>query len=51
MSLGGERSGRRFRLGDELEVVLADVDIEGRKVDVLLPQKKGGRRKTGRRRR
>jgi ribonuclease R len=49
MSLVGERSGRRFRLGDELEVVLADVDVEGRKVDVLLPE--GGRKKGGRRRR
>ena len=49
LSLVGERSGRRFRLGDELDVVLADVDIEGRKVDVLLPQKKGGRKKAGKR--
>ena len=51
MSLVGERAGRRFRLGDELEVVLADVDIDARKVDVLLPEKRESRRKGGRRRR
>jgi ribonuclease R len=36
MSLVGERSGRRIRMGDKLSVVLADVDVEARKIDLLL---------------
>lgn len=36
-SLIGERSGRHFDMGAELEVVLADVDVEARKIDLLLP--------------
>jgi ribonuclease R len=44
MSLVGERSGRRIKLGDALDVVLADVDVEARKID-LLPTGDGGRKR------
>ena len=44
MSLVGERSGRRIKLGDTLQVVLADVDIEARKIDLLLAGTRGRRR-------
>ena len=35
-SLVGERSHKVYRLGDEVEVVLARVDIETRKIDFLV---------------
>ena len=41
-SLIGERSGRHFDMGAELEVVLADVDVEARKIDLLVPGRSGG---------
>jgi len=44
MSLVGERSGRRIKLGDKLQVVLGDVDIESRKIDLLLAGNAGGKR-------
>ncbi len=44
MSLVGERSGRRIKLGDKLSVILADVDIESRKIDLLVAGAKGGKR-------
>ena len=44
-SLVGERSGRHFDMGGELEVVLADVDVEARKIDLLLPGARGRSRK------
>ncbi|HTO56564.1 MAG TPA: VacB/RNase II family 3'-5' exoribonuclease, partial [Pseudomonadales bacterium] len=44
MSLVGERSGRRIRMGDKLSVVLADVDVEGRKIDLLLAGTKSRRK-------
>ncbi len=44
MSLVGERSGRRIKLGDKLSVILADVDIESRKIDLLAAGTKGGKR-------
>ena len=44
MSLVGERSGRRIKLGDKLSVILADVDIESRKIDLLVAGGKGGKR-------
>jgi ribonuclease R len=55
MSLVGERSGRRFSLGDELRVVLTDVIAEQGKLDLRLdkpPAKSGGGkgRKQGKRR-
>jgi ribonuclease R len=34
--LSGERSGRSFRLGDEVEVVVARVDLDERKIDFEL---------------
>ena len=36
LAIVGVRSGKRFVLGERLSVVLADVDIEQRKVDLLL---------------
>lgn len=47
--LRGERSGRVFRLGDRVEVVVARVDVEDRKIDLELrhPVKVGGRRRGG----
>ncbi len=46
MSLVGARNGRRFTLGQEIRVVLADVNVEERKIDLLLAdggsQRKGG---------
>jgi ribonuclease R len=55
MSLVGERTGRRFQLGDTIDVVLAAVDPESRKIDLLLApeavQGKPGGRRRGRRRR
>jgi len=44
MSLVGERSGRRIKLGDKLSVVLADVDTQSRKIDLLLAGGKTGKR-------
>ncbi|HTK97323.1 MAG TPA: S1 RNA-binding domain-containing protein, partial [Pseudomonadales bacterium] len=44
MSLVGERSGRRIKLGDKLSVILADVDTESRKIDLLVSGAKGGKR-------
>ena len=35
-SLVGERSGTRFRLGDELEIVVSKVDMDSRKIDFQL---------------
>jgi ribonuclease R len=45
LSLVGERSGRRIKLGDTLEVILADVDIEARKIDLLLAGQADGKRR------
>jgi ribonuclease R len=45
MSLVGERSGRRIKLGDKLDVVLADVDQESRKIDLLLAGHTDGKRR------
>ncbi len=45
MSLVGERSGKRIKLGDRFGVVLGDVDVEGRKIDVLLAGNTGGKRR------
>lgn len=52
-SLVGERSGQRFRLGDALEVRVARVDMETRRID-FRPAWEGhdtGRPRSGRRRR
>jgi ribonuclease R len=54
LSLVGERTGRRFQLGNTISVVLAAVDIESRKIDLLLaPDNEAApkaRRRHGRRR-
>jgi ribonuclease R len=48
MSLVGSRSGRRFGLGDEISVILADVYVEERKIDLLLADGAEGSRKKSR---
>ena len=40
MALVGESSGQRFTLGDELEVVLQDVSVETRRVDLIPARRK-----------
>lgn len=40
MALVGESSGERFALGDELEVVLRDVSVETRRVDLVPTRRK-----------
>jgi ribonuclease R len=51
MTLVGDRTGMGFRLGDRVRVVLAAVDLESRKVDLLLAQEdEGGRSPKSRRR-
>jgi ribonuclease R len=50
-ALVGERGGRRFRLGDRVEVQVARVDKEARHVDFRILRKVGGSRgRTGRNR-
>ena len=44
-SLIGERSGRKFRLGDKVSVVVAKVDLDQRKIDFLLPEKQSSKGK------
>jgi ribonuclease R len=46
LAIVGTRSGARFALGDRLRVVLADVNVEERKIDLLLE----GRRRDSRER-
>ena len=36
--LSGERSGRSFRLGDTVEVIVARVDLDERKIDFEMSQ-------------
>lgn len=52
MLLRGERSGRIFRMGDEVRVVVSRVDLDDRKIDFVMegmeeskpaPKKRGGR--------
>ena len=49
-SLTGERSGIRYRLGDRLDVVVARVDLESRRIDFQPVDEGTGRRKPRRRR-
>lgn len=50
--LSGERSGRVFHVGDEIQVSVSRVDLDERKVDLELEDsKRRGRRRFGRRRR
>ena len=47
-SLVGERTGQRYRLGDALDIVVARVDLETRRIDFQLVEEqdaRGGRRK------
>ncbi len=43
MALVGESSGQRFTLGDELDVVLEDVSVETRRVDLVPARRPGAR--------
>ena len=45
MALVGESSGQRFTLGDELEVVLQEVSVETRRVDLVPARRRGARRR------
>ena len=38
-ALIGERSGTRYRLGDQLDIVVSRVDLETRKIDFQLAEK------------
>ena len=49
LSLIGDRSGHRFTLGDRMDVVLADVNPEARKIDLMLPNRRKGKDKSDRR--
>lgn len=51
MCLVGERSGRRFGLGDKLSVVIRDIDPPQGKIDLQLAGFTGERHKKGKRRR
>ncbi|CAA6821578.1 MAG: 3'-to-5' exoribonuclease RNase R [uncultured Thiotrichaceae bacterium] len=35
--MAGERSGKKFRLGDRIQILVARVDIDERKIDFVLP--------------
>ena len=52
MSLSGERSGKRYGLGDELEVIVSRVDLETRRIDFQLAdqERRGGKRQGKKRR-
>jgi ribonuclease R len=39
-TLIGDRSGKRFRLGDKVRVEVADVDIARRQIDFILPKRR-----------
>ena len=49
-SLIGERSGRRYTLGDALDVIVARVDMETRRIDFHLVDEPGRERRTRRKR-
>jgi len=44
MSLVGRQSGRQYRLGDVIEVMVAHVDLDRRELDFALPTRKAKRR-------
>ncbi len=49
MSLVGEKSGQRFHLGQTVDVILAEVDVESRKIDLLPVRKRAsGKKNTNR---
>ncbi len=49
LALVGERSGRRFRLGDALQVQITDIEPAQGRINLQLPQSGGQRRGRGRR--
>lgn len=51
-SLVGERTGKRYRLGDQLDVVVAKVDLETKRIDFhLVDESRDGRPKQARKKR
>ena len=40
--LVGERSGKRYRLGDKLSIVVAKVDLESKRIDFQLSKGRAG---------
>ena len=50
MALVGERSGRRYTLGDALDVTVQRVDLESRRIDFALADSDERARRSGRRR-
>jgi ribonuclease R len=44
-SLIGDRSGTRYRLGDQLTVVVARVDLESKRIDFQLAAKTTGKKR------
>jgi ribonuclease R len=49
MCLVGERSGKRYGLGDKLRVIVGRVDMESKRIDFRLSGDNEGRRGAGRR--
>ena len=49
--LQGERTGIRYRLGDSVQVTVAGVNLDEKKIDFALLEKRAGKRRSRRRRR
>ena len=45
----GEKSGRIYRLGDKVKVTLAQVDVDSRKIDLVLAEPQAAKKKRSRR--
>ena len=50
LSLVGDKTGLRYQLGQQLEVILAGVDVEARKIDLLPVQSTSSARTQNKRR-
>ena len=50
-ALVGERTGKRYRLGDALDVVVARVDLDTKRIDFQLANQQAEARRSGKRRR
>ncbi|MNR62243.1 Ribonuclease R [compost metagenome] len=42
-TLGGERTGREFRLGDRVSIVVMKASVEDRKIDFRLVEERGAK--------
>jgi len=40
-TLGGERTGREFRLGDRVEIIVLKASVEDRRIDFRLVEERG----------